>query len=189
MKSDIDRWNKKYSAHQYSSNISPDSILVANSSHLPQEGTSLDLACGVCDNALYLAELGFCSFAVDASETAIRFGQRKARANHLHILGFVADLDTYPLPEEYFHVIVVVRYLNRKLIEPIKRALKPDGVVLMRTFNTRHLEKKPTFPESYVLHDSELTAWFNGWSCIDTNDEVTSKQTESYWIGKKPNPQ
>lgn len=189
MKSDIDRWNEKYSNHQYSSNITPEPILIENSPHLSGAGNSLDLACGICDNALYLASIGYYSFAVDGSETAIRFGKRKASANHLSLLGFVADLDSYPLPEECFDVIVVIRYLNRSLIESIKRALKPGGILLMQTFNIRLLEKKPTFPNSYVLHDGELSSWFNDWKCIDTNDDDdTNQETESYWVGKKVSP-
>lgn len=189
MKSDIDRWNKKYSNHRYSGDIAPDSILIANSSHLTGEGNSLDLACGVCNNALYLASIGYRSFAVDGSETALRLGRKKARANHLNLLGFVADLDSYPLPEEHFDVVVVMRYLNRNLIEPIKRALTPGGVLLLQTFNMRFLEKTPAFPKSYVLHGGELLDWFEDWNCIDTNDNGgTIQQTESYWVGKKVNP-
>lgn len=187
MKSDIVRWNEKYSNHQYSDSITPDPILTDNRPYLTGRGKSLDLGCGVCDNALHLAAIGFDSYAVDGSETALRFGKRKAQANSLELLCFVADLDFYPLPEQYFDAIVVIRYLNRNLIDPIKRALKIDGILLLQTFNIRFLEEKPGFPESYVLQDGELTTWFNDWDCIDSNDSATNQQADSYWVGYKVN--
>ena len=186
MRSDVVRWNKKYADHSYSDEIVTDPILVSHKTHLSGKGNSLDLACGVCNNALYLASIGYNSFAVDGSKTALFHGKRKARANKLDLLGFVADLDSYSLPEEYFHVVVVIRYLNRTLIDSIKRTLKPGGILFMQTFNARFLVKKPAFPKDYVLRDGELSDWFSGWRCIDTNDDdVTSRQTETYWVGTK----
>ena len=186
MKSDIDRWNKKYLNHQYSHDIRPDPLLVENRSLLSGTGNALDLACGVCDNALFLAKLGYNSFAVDGSVRALCLGKRKARANGLNLLGFVADLDSYPLPVAYFDVIVVLRYLNRDLIEPMRGALKSGGILLFQTFNKRFLKQKPTFPEEYVLIDGELKDWFGDWRCVKTNDDFTNEMTQSFWIGKKP---
>ncbi|MDJ0957761.1 MAG: class I SAM-dependent methyltransferase [Arenicellales bacterium] len=187
MKSDIDRWNKKYLNHEYSDYINPDPLLVENRSLLAQKGNALDLACGVCDNALFLAKLGNSSFAIDGSVTALCFGKRKAKANGLDLHGFVADLDSYPLPVAYFDVIVVFRYLNRDLIAPIRHALRSGGVLLYQTFNKRFLEQKPTFSEEYVLSDGELMRWFGNWHCIKTNDDAANQMTQSFWLGKKPN--
>ena len=187
MKSDIDRWNKKYLNHRYSDSVTPDPLLVENQSLLSGKGNALDLACGVCDNALFLARLGYSSFAVDGSITALHFGKRKAKANGLNLLGFVADLDSYPFPAAYFDVIVVLRYLNRDLIEPMRGALKSGGLLLFQTFNKRFLKQKPTFPEQYVLNDGELRDWYGDWYCVKTNDDTTNQATQSYWVGKKPN--
>ena len=187
MKSDIDRWNKKYFNHHYSDSIIPDPLLVENQCLLSGKGNALHLACGVCDNALFLAKLGYGSFAIDGSVTALRFGKRKAKANELNLLGFVADLDSYPLPVAYFDVVVVLRYLNRDLIDPMRRAMRSDGILLFQTFNKRFLKQKPTFSEEYVLNDGELMDWFGDWHCIKTNDDAKNQMTQSFWVGKKPN--
>ena len=186
MKSDIDRWNKKYLSHRYSDDITPDPLLAENRFLLSGKGNALDLACGVGDDALYLAKLGYSSFAVDGSLTALRFGKQKARANSLELLSFVTDLDSYPLPVAHFDVIVVLRYLNRDLVKPIRRALRAGGVLLFQTFNKRFLEQKPSFSEEYVLSDGELLDWFGDWHCVKTNDDKTNEMTQSFWVGKKP---
>ena len=186
MNSDIDRWNQKYLGYRYSDDITPDPLLVENQFLFSGKGNALDLACGVCNNALFLAKLGYSSFAIDGSVTALRLGKQKAEANGLDLFGFVADLDFYPLPVGYFDVIIVLRYLNRGLIESIRLALKSDGVLLFQTFNKRFLEHKPTFCGDYVLSDGELVGWFGDWECVKTNDRASNQTTQSFWVGRKP---
>ena len=185
MKADIDRWNDKYSSHSVTTDVGPDPLLVNNASLLLGKGNALDLASGVCNNALYLASLGYNSFAVDGSHTALQFGKRKAIANNLPLHCFAADLDTYPLVDGFFDVIIVIKYLNRSLVTSIKNAVKQDGLVLFKTFNRRFLDEKPSFSEDYVLKDGELSDWFRGWQCVETNDREGNLSTQSYWIGRK----
>ena len=185
MRSDIDRWNDKYSNHSATTDIRPEPLLVNNASLLSRKGNALDLASGICDNALYLASLGYNSFAVDGSHTALRFGKQKAAANNLPLHCFVTDLDTYPLVEGYFDVVVVIKYLNRSLVNSIKSAVKQDGLLLFKTFNQRFLDEKPSFSEDYVLNDGELSGWFLDWECVETNDRKSNRSTQSYWLGRK----
>ena len=186
MRSDIERWNDKYSSHVYSQQISPDPVLAQFRSTFNGKGRSLDIASGVCDNALFLAGLGYGSFAVDGSLSALRIGKRKASEHSLELKAYVADLDSYPLPVEYFDVIVVVKYLNRSLTGAIKRSLKAGGVLLFKTFNKNFLKEKPGFPEAYILNEGELKSWFDDWCCLQSNEGNTAGATQSFWIGTKP---
>ena len=186
MKSDIDRWNSKYSNHVYSKQISPDPVLVDNRGAFTGKGQSLDIASGVCDNALFLAGMGYSSFAVDGSLSALRVGKRKAADNGLKLKAYVADLDSYPLPVEFFDAIVVVKYLNRDLIGTIRQSLKAGGLLLFKTFNEGFLREKPEFPKSYVLKEGELAYWFDDWCCLHSNEGKTDGASQTYWIGMKP---
>ncbi len=96
----------------------------------------------------------------------------------------VADLDRFTLPGPAFDAVLVFRYLNRALIEPIRHCLKKNGVLFFKTFNMRHLNRRPRFPEEYVLKDGELTGWFSDLRCVDTNDG-DSQDTTYYWVGYK----
>ncbi len=165
--------------------IKPEPLLVNNASLLSGTGNALDYASGVCNNALYLSSLGYNSYAVDGSHTALRFGKQKATAHNLPLHCFVADLDTYPLVEGFFDVVVVIRYLNRSQITSIKNAVKQNGLVLFKTFNHRFLEEKPSFSGNYVLSDGELSGWFRDWECLETNDPEPGRSMQSYWIGRK----
>lgn len=185
MKSDITRWNKKYSAHRYTEEIKPDPMLAKHRPILTGKGAGLDIAAGTGNNALYLADLGYETFAVDGSITALQFGKRKAAANNLKVNWFVADLDSYTFPTGFFDVVVVVKYLNRSLIGEIKASLKNGGVLLFKTFNLNFLQINPAFPKHYVLKGGELQNWFGHWNCVETNDETTNVETQSFWVGTK----
>ncbi|MFC1680588.1 class I SAM-dependent methyltransferase [Pseudomonadota bacterium] len=185
MKSDIERWNAKYDKHKITESIEPDPILLDHRSLLQGNGNALDLAAGKCDNALFLAVCGYDSFAIDASYIALHLGKKKAACNEIELNCLVADLDSYPLPKHQFDVVVVVRYLNRSLIEAVKQTLGKGGLLFFKTFNKRFLEQKPSFPPEYVLEDGELSTWFRSWNCIDSNDGKPTGATQSYWVGRK----
>ena len=185
VKSDISRWNSRYESHQYEQRIQPDPILENHRYLLRSKGNALDLAAGVCDNALFLAACGNAAFAIDASHVALRLGKQKAAANGLELNCLVADLDTYPIPGDLFDVVIVVRYLNRNLMGAVKQTLTTGGLLFYKTFNLRFLDQKPSFPSEYVLEDGELSHWFGDWECIDTNENLPGDSPQSYWVGRK----
>lgn len=185
MKSDIDRWNEKYQSLPFSTVIEPDPLLVKHQNLLTGNGRSLDIACGTCDNALYLAQRGYASYAVDGSRFGVEHCLRKAHANALSVFPFVADLEGYPFPEAVFDVMVVFRYLDRGLIPTLRQTLKSGGLLFFKTFNERFLLKKPSFPSAYVLAHGELARWFGDWACVDTDDSRDAG-TASHWVGRKP---
>ncbi len=183
MKSDIRRWDAKYTSLAYTPEFAPDPLLLEHAALLTGRGVSLDVACGTGDNALYLAQRGYNSYAVDGSIEGLRHCRRKAGDNRLEVTLFVADLELLSLPGNSFDVIVVMRYLDRDQIPRLKHTLKPDGLLVFKTFNRNFLREKPDFPGAYVLDDGELKAWFKGWRCVDTNDVPGNVDKFSYWLG------
>lgn len=183
MRSDLDRWNAKYDARKPTSSIEPDDLLLEHETLFDSRGLCIDIAGGTGDNGLYLSRLGYESVIVDGSETGLRLCAHKARKNGLSPMLVVADLDRFALPEAAFDVVLVFRYLNRDLIDPLRRCLKRNGVLFFKTFNLHHLKAHPQFPEEYVLKEGELTAWFSDLQCIATNDGRTTAGTTYYWVG------
>jgi len=184
MRSDVDRWNAKYADREPVSSIEPDPLLLKHRDLLGRGGLCIDIAGGAGDNGLYLSGLGYRTVIVDASENGLRLCQFKARRNDLSPMLVVADLDRFVLPERTFDVVLVFRYLNRALIEPIRRCLRPDGVLFYKTFNFRHLAKRPQFSKGYLLEDGELTKWFADLHCVDSNDGQ-APDTSYHWVGRK----
>lgn len=185
MRSDIQRWDKKYTTLRYTPVFSPDPLLLAHAELLTGRGRSLDVACGTGDNALYLAQRGYTSYGVDGSLEGLRHCQRKANDNQLNVTLFVADLEQLCLPGNSFDVVVVMRYLDRERIPSLKRTLRPAGLLAFKTFNKNFLRDKPSFPRAYVLNDGELKAWFGNWQCVDSNDSTNNTESFTYWLGYK----
>lgn len=184
MQADVDRWNAKYAKRAPTTAIDPDPLLVKHRGLLDRGGLCLDLAGGTGDNGLYLCGLGCESLVVDASETGLRLCRDKALANGLAPMLVVADLDRFELPTATFDAVLVFRYLNRGLIDAIRRSLRDSGLLFFKTFNRRHLTRHPDFPQDYVLRDGELTEWFSDLRCLDTNDGE-SPDTTWYWVGSR----
>ena len=185
VRGDIERWNEKYRKRSRSSSIEPDPLLLQHRELLEPGGLCIDIAGGIGDNGLYLSQIGYRSIVVDGSEAGLRLCRHKALDNGLATMLVVADLDRFVLPESAFDAVLVFRYLNRKLISAIQRGLRDGGVLFFKTFNARHLLTHPQFPEEFVLAEGELTSWFSGLHCVDTNDG-RSPDTTWHWVGYKP---
>jgi len=185
MLSDIQRWNGKYAQRQPSTVIDPDELLIRYADRVPRQGSALDVASGTGDNACYLAQLGLESFAVDGSAIALAHCRAKAQAHGLSVMSFVADLDHYPLPVGRLDVVVVFRYLNRKLFPVLQSSLRPGGWLLYKTFNLNYLREKPVFRREYLVTPGELREAFKGLHLIESNDDPGNADIYSYWVGQR----
>lgn len=182
MREDIDRWNAKYADRPPSGSIEPDPLLVEHRRLLAAGGLCIDLAGGTGNNGLYAAQLGYRCIIVDGSEAGLRLCRQKAEANGLEPILVAADLDRLSLPESTFDLVLMFHYLNRSLVEPIRRSLKPGGVLFFKTFNIRKSIERPNFPEKYMVADGELTEWFSDLHCVACNDGCSEGATY-HWIG------
>ena len=188
MRSDLERWNRKYSGGNPHPDFAPDPILTEHAHLLDGVGTALDVACGVGHNAIYLARRGYAVVAVDGSFTGLRYCRNALRGQNLRVSLVNADLENFALPAEYFAVVLVVRYLHRPLIAQLKATLKPGGLMIYRTFNANYLRERPVFNPDYLLKPGELAGFFTDFKCIATNDAPDVTETLSYWIGTRLPP-
>jgi len=130
--------------------MEPTPLLVETARNL-SSGRALDLACGSGRNSVWLAERGWQVTAVDRSPVTIPMVD-------MH----VADLEKheFPIAEASWDLIVVCRYLQRDLFEPIKRGLKPGGVALVIV-----LLMEPGHERSrFSVQPGELAKYFEGWA-------------------------
>lgn len=185
MRTDVERWEQRYAERNPNPEFTPDPFLTDRITDLPTRGRSLDVACGVGHNALFLAERGLESFAVDASLTGLSYGMGEARRRGVVMLGFVADLDDYPLPREHFALVLVIRFLNRRLCPALAQALQPGGVLLYRTFNRHHLHRRADFNPQFLLEPGELPYLFPELERIDSNDHPGLTEPESWLVARR----
>jgi tellurite methyltransferase len=165
-----DKWDKHYSA--CSSNY-PEAaeVLLQNQHLLPNEGTALDLACGRGANALCLAENGLTVSAWDISPAALEQLTNQAKNKNLNIELETRDVSIQTPDDNSFDIIVVSRFLDRKLIGPIKNAINKNGLIFYQTFiKDKANESGPNNPD-YLLDSNELLKMFNDWKIIVYREE------------------
>jgi SAM-dependent methyltransferase len=132
--------------------------LVQHADLLPLEGRALDVACGRGRNALWLAERGLTTLAVDRNAEAMRALNDIARERRLPLRAEVRDLEgkADPFRGSTYDVIVVVHYLHRPLFPVLIAALAPGGRLVYETFTRAQAARgKPTNPD-FLLESGEL---------------------------------
>ena len=143
--------------------LSPTPLLVETATKL-KPGRALDLACGKGRNAIWLAEHGWQVTAVDHSPVVIPSVDMR-----------VADLEKheFPIEEAAWDLIAVCYYLQRDLFEPVKRGVKPGGVVIVivHIFEPGHEQSR------FSLQPGELAKYFEGW------------EVSHYYEGKPRDPE
>jgi len=157
-----------------------------------QRSRALDLACGAGQNAVWLAAHGWPTVAVDFAPAALARAQALARKQGveccllkgglcdpgerrlspgiktlLHnwpgILFLNVDLETSPLPESAFDLILCFHYLDRSAFPRIARAIAPGGYLLYETYTEaqRAFQDGPQ-DSNHLLRPGELRRAFPG---------------------------
>lgn len=132
-------------------------------------GPILDVACGDGHNGIFLAMKHLAVVCCDKSREALERARRLANEQGVHVELWQVDLEgegINPLPEESYGGIIVFRYLHRPLIPSIRKALKPEGILMYETFTVEQPKfGKPHNPD-FLLKPNELREWFQDWMTI-----------------------
>ncbi|MEW8338429.1 MAG: methyltransferase domain-containing protein [Candidatus Thiodiazotropha taylori] len=154
------KWDQRYADAEKVAR--PAEVLLSNAHLLPEQGSALDLACGLGGNALFLAQRGFTVEAWDLSSVAIQRLAQSAgqlKLNNLHAR--VRDVESQPPQTEQFDVIVVSYFLERSLIPTLIQALKPGGLVFYQTFTRQAVSSQGPQNPAFRLADQELLQLFS----------------------------
>ena len=158
-------WNEKWRERAAEALI-PDPWLERVLPLLPP-GRVLDLACGRGRNALHLAALGWRVTAVDASDEGLALLDQEARRRGLAMELRQQDLETQPqLPVAQFELVLDFFYLQRSLFAPLKAALVPGGVAVVRTFSAAGGFAGGPRRQEFILQPGELLERFGGWEIL-----------------------
>ncbi|MCB9744977.1 MAG: methyltransferase domain-containing protein [Alphaproteobacteria bacterium] len=155
------KWDRIYSQRR-AEDARPPEALVEHAHLLPTQGRALDLACGMGGAAIFLARRGLEVRAWDASAVAINKLQDYAEAEGLSLEAEQVDLETRPLPEQAFDLIVVAHFLLRDRCGDIARALKPGGLLVYQAHSLEGLPGTRHKNPDYCLRRGELLQLFHG---------------------------
>ena len=137
----------------------------------PPRAASLDLACGLGGNALWLAERGLEVSAWDLSPVAIERLRSSALSLGLTLDAVVRDVVADPPPAARFDLIVVTHFLERLLAPAIASALKPGGLLCYQTFVRESVSTRGPANPAYRLAPNELLHLFPGLRVCVYRDE------------------
>ena len=157
MKSDQERWDKKYQGEEFAYGKKPNAFLKSHLGSL-EKGVALDLASGEGRNAVFLAENGWKVDAIDISPVGVRKARRLAKEAGVRINFMQADLDSYAIAKEKYDLISVFYFWDRRLVPRLKRGLKKGGRILFETYTLETLSPGLEGPREakFLLKSNEL---------------------------------
>jgi SAM-dependent methyltransferase len=139
-----------------------------------ERGPMLDLACGAGRNGLYLIANRVPVVFADADTTAlaqVRSALSDPVYKNTRALADFWPVDfergqASPMGQRRFGGIIVFRYLYRPLIEHIRQAVLPGGMVIYETFTVDQPQfGRPKNPD-YLLRHGELPGYFDDWNIL-----------------------
>lgn len=179
---DRSRWDKRWAS--LGREFDKPHKLILKHRYLLTGGPALDLACGRGQNALWLGEIGYTVLGVDISPVALRIARDKAKKSGLdQLVRFEeVDLTSWAIPPSAFELILVFRFLDRRLFPDIKSALRPGGLLIYATRHKGTLQKDPPANPDYLLDKGELPATFQDWEIIYQREDSDSAEL----VARKP---
>lgn len=140
----IDRWNERYSQHEFAYGKEPNNYLKEQLEKLTP-GTILFPAEGEGRNAVFAAKLGWKVSAFDVSTEGKKKASRLADANHVLIDYQVGDLQTLNYANEQFDVIALIYAhfpadIKSSYHRTLSRYLRKGGIIIFEAFSKKHLD-------------------------------------------------
>ncbi|MEZ5961900.1 MAG: class I SAM-dependent methyltransferase [Hyphomonadaceae bacterium] len=145
-------WDARYDRPDYVFGTAPNAFLAAQAQRLKPGWRVLAVADGEGRNGAWLAQQGLVVHAVDASAVAIEKAKRLAAERNVAIRFECADLTTWTWPPEQYDAVVAIFIqfapppLRAGMFTGMKRALKPDGLLLLEGYRPEQLAYKTGGP-------------------------------------------
>ena len=155
-------WDVKYQAKPVPDKITPDAWLIEQVSGL-EPGRALELACGLGNNAIWLAQQGWHVDAVDISAVGLAHAQKLAEACGARVNWIAADLDDFTSVADAYDLIIIFRFLDRVWLPPfVRHVLRPQGRLIYETFTAAHINRPDSHMKNpaFALEPGELPRLF-----------------------------
>jgi SAM-dependent methyltransferase len=169
--SKADKWNRIYAVDEHGQ-FRAAKVLQDHLHLLPFTGKALDVACGLGNNALLLAQHGLQTYAWDISQIAVDKLLTCTENLNISLQVEARDITALPPAAESFDIIVVSHFLERTLIPHLIAALRKGGLIYYQTFIKDKVGAKgPQNPE-YRLNRNELLDLFRSLQIVFYREEA-----------------
>ncbi len=168
-------WDTRYAAEGYLFGTAPNAFLARQAPRLRPGLSALALADGEGRNGVWLAEQGLDVLSIDASAVALDKARLMARERGVKLRFEQADLATWAFPEQSFDLVVAIFIqfagpeLRARLFAGIRRALRPDGLLLLEGYRPEQLGYRTGGPPNAenLYTEPMLRAAFAGMEIIE----------------------
>ena len=181
---DATDWNARYRDQELVWSAGPNQFVEEICAPMPP-GRSIDLAAGEGRNALWLAERGWDSTAVDFSDVAVAKARAIAERRGVHLTTEVADLATYA-PDAAAYDLVLIAYLQLPaeqlgpILERAAAAVAPNGAFLLVNHDLANLDGGYGGPQSAaVLTTPEQVVAAVGSTVVIERAEVVERHVDT----------
>ena len=154
------KWDVKYRTSAYTNSREPCEWLNDNADCLTGKGLALDIASGEGRNAVFAAEKGYQTLAIDVSVVGLDKARVLAKEKGVTIETRAADLDDWQFKQNAFDLVLCFNFLDRQIFPGIRNTLKPGGLIFYETFTVDYL-KYSNFKKKWVLKHNELLEVFS----------------------------
>ncbi len=169
---DRHHWEARYASGDAPINARPNRWLARQAAYLdalaaacPVPPRALDIACGAGGTLAWLAQRGWQVSGVDISPTALALAQAQlaALAPQAHATLVQADLDSWRPEADSCDLLTCFNFLDRRLWPAMRLAVRPQGLIGLRTFHTGRLAERPDTNPAHLLAPGELAALVASW--------------------------
>jgi len=142
-------------------------------------GRAMDLAGGAGRHAIWLAERGWDTTMIEASEVAIALAGERAAEAGVNLRLLHNDLTTEMLPDGPWDLVLIIHYLQRNLFPTAIDRLATGGLLAFSIATIRNLERRERPPLPFLLEEGEAPSlveglevlyYEEGWSVEDRHE-------------------
>jgi tellurite methyltransferase len=181
------RWDTRYASGAHVPPETPATFLLHVARLLPQRGRALDVAGGAGRHAVWLAERGLATTLVDISPVALDIAARRAADRGVSLVLLCRDLESEPLPEGPWDVILCCDYLHRPLFAQFATRLSPGGTLVVMHPTRSNLMRHDRPPPAYLLDDGELPRLVAGLDVLlYTEGWTADTRHEAHLVARRP---
>ena len=179
-----EEWDQKFLSRGYIFGKAPAKFLKENANLLKNRSTVLDLGMGEGRNAVFLAAKGHKVVGIDISSVAVEKAKALAKEFNTEIKGVVASLDNYSINEASFDVIMCFYYVDRNLVQKMKKWLRPGGLIFYEAHTIDKLKSNPLINKNYLVGKGEIKKFFKEFELIKFEEPVDGSHRSSIIVKK-----
>jgi SAM-dependent methyltransferase len=164
-------WDARYATDDYIFGTAPNVFLASQAERIRPGIQALAIADGEGRNGVWLAEQGARVHAVDVSPMALAKAHKLAAERGVSLNFEQADILNWDWPEAAYDLVVAIfiQFVPPPerdiIIDGIRRALKPGGVLILQGYTPKQVEFATGGPSSPAnMYTTELLRdWFGDW--------------------------